>query len=50
MGFGFVEFKTAETAIETVKKMNNTLVDGHKLLLSISRKKSQNVEEIQKLK
>jgi multiple RNA-binding domain-containing protein 1 len=36
--------------VEAVKKLNNSLLDGHKLTLSLSRKKIQNVEEIQKLK
>ena len=36
--------------MEAVKKLNNSLLDGHKLTLSLSRKKIQNVEEIQKLK
>ena len=33
-----------------MKKLNNCLIDGHKLLLSLSRKKVQKVEEIHKLK
>jgi multiple RNA-binding domain-containing protein 1 len=50
MGFGFAEYETAEKAVESVKKLNNHLLDGHKLILSLSRKKVQNMEEIQKLK
>ena len=50
MGFGFVEFESHEKAVEVVKKLNNCLVDGHKLLLSLSRKKTQNLDEIHKLK
>lgn len=50
MGFGFVEYETNEKALEAVKKMNNTLLDGHRLSLSLSRKKAQNMEEIQRLK
>ena len=44
MGFGFVELESHEKAVEAVKKLNNCLVDGHKLLLSLSRKKTQNMD------
>ena len=44
MGFGFVELESSEKALEAIKRLNNVLVDGHKLLHSLSRKKVQNVE------
>lgn len=50
MGFGFAEFESSDKAIEAVKKLNNCLLDGHKLLLSLSRKKAKNTEDIHKLK
>lgn len=36
--------------MEAVKKLNNVLVDGHKLALTLSRKKAQNSQDLKALK
>jgi RNA recognition motif-containing protein len=50
MGFGFVEYESSEKAVEAVKKLNSFLVDGHKLSLSLSRKKVQSAQDLKALK
>ncbi|KJP87206.1 hypothetical protein AK88_03123 [Plasmodium fragile] len=49
-GYGFVEFKSKELALEAIKKLTATTLDGHVLELSLSRnrvkkKKNKNNEE-----
>jgi len=44
MGYGFIEYKTADAAKEALKKLQNTEVDGHQLLLKISNRKSINAD------
>jgi cold-inducible RNA-binding protein len=36
-GFGFVEIENDETAKQAIEKLNNTEVDGRKLLVSVAR-------------
>ena len=50
MGFGFVEYESNEKAVEAVKKLNNFLVDGHKLNMSLSRKKIQSAQDLKALR
>ena len=51
MGYGFVEFKEKEAAMKAIRQMNNELLDGHRLLLSISKpKKSPNHDKLLKIK
>ena len=38
MGYGFVEFSSNEAALKAIKRLQNQILDGHKLMLSISRK------------
>lgn len=38
-GFGFIEFVSREQAMKAWKKMNGSLLDGHQLQLSFSRKR-----------
>lgn len=38
MGYGFVEFKTKAKALEAIKKLQNHVLDGHKLELVLSNK------------
>ena len=45
-GYGFVEFELAESAQTALKRLQNTLVDGHAIKLSIS----SNVKEEKKVK
>jgi multiple RNA-binding domain-containing protein 1 len=40
MGYGFVEFDSAESAVKAIKKHQGKVLDGHALELSISKKSS----------
>ena len=47
MGYGFVEYASQESAMKAIRQLNNQLLDGHRLLLSISKpKKSQSKEQL----
>jgi RNA recognition motif-containing protein len=39
MGYGFVEYETTENAQKAVKMIQNKILDGHKLTVTMSRKK-----------
>jgi len=43
MGYGFVEFPTKEAVLKAIKIYQNSLLEGHTLQLSVSKKK---VEEV----
>ena len=38
MGYGFAEFATNELAIKAIKQLQAQILDGHKLMLSVSKK------------
>ena len=40
-GYGFLEFETHELAMNALKKIQNAVIDGHRLQLSISQKKKE---------
>ena len=48
MGYGFVEFKSNEQAQKVIKKLQNHLLDNHRILLSSSKKRleTQNYDKI----
>lgn len=52
MGYGFAEFSSNEVALKVIKKLQNQILDGHKLMLSISKKsvEMQKYEKIKELK
>lgn len=40
-GYGFVEFESPEFALNALKKLQHIIVDGHKLELSLSQRKTE---------
>lgn len=40
MGFGFAEFKTKENAEAAIRALDNTVLDGHRVQLKLSHRKS----------
>merc|ERR1719498_1912048 len=49
MGYGFLEFQSGRTAKSAVSRMQDVEVDGHKLVLKISRR-SQGSQKVSKRK
>lgn len=45
MGFGFVEFERAKNAQKAIKRLQHSVLDGHKLELKLSHRESYNVDE-----
>ncbi|AMD20716.1 HDL028Wp [Eremothecium sinecaudum] len=45
MGFGFVEYRTKEQALAVISAMDGTVMDGHRIQLKLSQKKSGNTSE-----
>lgn len=41
LGYGFVEFSTKEAVLKAIKIYQNSLLDGHTLQLSVSKKKTE---------
>ena len=52
MGYGFAEFSSKEGAQKVIKRLQSNLLDGHRLMLSMSKKRAetQNYEKIKELK
>lgn len=40
MGYGFAEFASNELAIKVIKKLQSQILDGHKLILTVSKRTS----------
>jgi len=49
-GYGFVEFETPDLALNALKKLQHMIVDGHKLELSVSQRKTEPKENKKKKK
>lgn len=38
MGYGFAEFSTNDMAMKVIKQLQTQILDGHRLMLSVSKK------------